>query len=102
MLKKAVQRLLRFLLHGQPASIQNILTVRFTVMCIIINSCRFDGVFKHVRPGFFQRLGKLKIIPAETAFIPATNRSALETPNRGIKIIDGMKAPKNEPMRSNP
>jgi hypothetical protein len=52
-LKKAVQRLLRDLLHGQPASIQNTLTVRFAVMCIIINSFRFDGVFQHVCPVFF-------------------------------------------------
>ena len=45
---------------------------------------------------------RLNTNAAETNLIKTINRRALYIPKRGMKIIDGMKAPKKEPMISRP
>ena len=48
MMKKPDQRYLIALQLGQPAFPQNVLKVKYTVMCIRIKFYRFGGVFQHV------------------------------------------------------
>jgi hypothetical protein len=52
-LKKPDQRYLIAHQPGQPAFLQNALKVKCTVMCIIIKSYRFGGVFQHIFLTFY-------------------------------------------------